>query len=176
MFCNGRHDVQHEAIGFGHVGRHELDPAFHQAGNECDRPGQAVELGDHQAGLVLPAQGECGGELGSVVLPAALHLHELAQEPPSIDVGGDSGPLRFEAEAALPLPVCGNAKVGDDRERLVHGQVLCCVTDVSDRNTRSHTQSSDCQHCDRARLRLSRFCTTSLSVMLTGQPYAAMTA
>ena len=85
----------------------------------------------------------CGGELRPVVaLPAALHLHELPQEPPSLDVGGDSGPLRFEAEAALPLPIRGNAKVGDDRGRLVHGLVFYSETVVSDHNTPGRHKAS----------------------------------
>lgn len=60
---------------------------------------------------MLAAQGKRSGELGPVIPPSALHLYKLAQEPPSLDVGSDSGPLRFEAEAALALPIRGNAKV-----------------------------------------------------------------
>ena len=123
MLGHGRHDVQHEAIGLRHVGRDELHPAFHQPRNEGNRPRQAIQLGDHQAGLVLAAQGERSGELGPVILAPALYLHELTQEPSSLNVGSDSGPLCFKAEAALPLPIGGHAKVGEDRSGLFQGML-----------------------------------------------------
>lgn len=114
-----------ESVCLWHVHGHELDPAFHQVRDEGDRPGQPVQLGDHQNRPFLPADGKCCGQLGPVVVATALHLHELAQEVPAGGIGRHGGPLRIEAEAALPLPFGRNAVIGDEgRNQALQGQVL----------------------------------------------------
>ena len=45
---DGRHDVQRQAVGRGHVTTDELDARLHQARQEMDVAGEPVELGDHQ--------------------------------------------------------------------------------------------------------------------------------
>ncbi len=65
-------------------------------------------------------------ELRLIVLSVAFRLHKFVQELPSFDVKGDDGPLRFETEAALRLPVRRDAKVGDDGGGVMRGR--CSVS------------------------------------------------
>ena len=101
----------------------------------------SLAITKHPAELA-PAQGERGGELGPVIFPAALHLHELGlQLPQAPHIGRHGGFLGIEAKAALPLSFGGNAVVGDEGKLVSHGRVFYSVTDVSDHNT-LHRQAS----------------------------------
>ena len=54
--------------------------AVHQGGDEGEVAGEAVELGDDELGLVLPAGGERLLELGAIRAFAALDLGELGDD------------------------------------------------------------------------------------------------
>lgn len=45
---DGSHDVDGEVVGFGHVDGDEADAGFHEAGDDGDVAGEAVELGDKE--------------------------------------------------------------------------------------------------------------------------------
>ena len=118
--------VSREASGMSTPPR-KSTPLSIRPGDEGDRPGQAIQLGDHQhaAEFALPAEGEGGGELGPVILAAALHLHELGLKLSlAPHIGRHGGFLGIEAEAALPLPFGGDAVVGDKGKLGSHGGVL----------------------------------------------------
>ena len=55
---DGGEDVDGEPVGVRVVGGDELDVAVHQGGDEGEIAGQAVEFGNDQLGLVLPARGQ----------------------------------------------------------------------------------------------------------------------
>ena len=73
-------ELQHRLVGLRHVATAELDAGFHQAGDEMDVAGQAVELGDHEDGLVVLTGSEGLGELGAACLVTGLDLDELGQK------------------------------------------------------------------------------------------------
>ena len=124
MFSHGGEEVQGQTVRLRHVHGHELDAAFHQIRDKGDGAGQAVQLGNHQHSPFLAAQGERCSELGPVVLPAAFHLHELAQKLLAGSVGCYSAALRVQPEAALTLPFRGDAIVGDEGRNRGHASRL----------------------------------------------------
>ena len=56
MFCESRHDVDRQLIGFGQITRHELDLTFHQAADEVNVSGESVQLCNQQHGSRLLAK------------------------------------------------------------------------------------------------------------------------
>src|SRR5829696_3580287 len=71
-------------IGFRQVGCNELHAGLLKAEEEVRVTAQAIELRDHQSGVVEPAQGHCFLQLRPVVLLAALDLDVLGNKlPPS---------------------------------------------------------------------------------------------
>ena len=77
MLRDRRKNVQGQSVRLRHVHCDELHAAFHKVRDEGDGAGEAVQLGDDQHRPLASAQIERNGELGPVVLPSALHLHEL---------------------------------------------------------------------------------------------------
>ena len=91
----------------------------HQAGDEVNVTGQAVELRDDNRGLELPGGGQGGGELRPAIervgALARLDLAEGLGQGVAFGLGkaGERGLLRFEAEAGASLAGGRNAGVGD---------------------------------------------------------------
>lgn len=113
MLGNGGENVDGEAGRFGHIDGDEINIAFHQAGNEMDVAGEAVELSDDEFCFLLAAKGEGGGELGPVVLLAAFYFREfLKDRATSGDELGDGLALCVEAQAAFALLVGGDPIIG----------------------------------------------------------------
>ncbi len=108
-----------EPVHGRHVGRDELDAAFHQPGDEVDVAGQTVELGDDQHGAPRPAVGQRRCELGAVPLAAAFHLDVLADDAAARRGGmaDDGRALRLKAQAGAALLVGTDAQVGDEVRR-----------------------------------------------------------
>jgi hypothetical protein len=59
---------------------HELDPAFHQVGDEVHIAGKAIEFRDNQRRLVALASGEGSLQLGTVRPFSALDLSIFGRE------------------------------------------------------------------------------------------------
>ena len=51
VLSDSRHDVDGESIRIGHIDRDEVDTGFHQARDEIDIAGEAVELGADEAAV-----------------------------------------------------------------------------------------------------------------------------
>lgn len=98
VFGDRGEDVQRQPIRLWEVAGHEIDVAVHQGRNEANAPSQPVELCDNQDGLVLPACGQSGGELWTVVLLAAFDFAMLLEQFASLsgDVGVNRRALRVE--------------------------------------------------------------------------------
>ena len=115
-----RVEVQHERVGIGAEFRDdEGDALRHQAGNEGDVAGEAVELGHHDRALCLARCGQRCGELRAAVervgALAGLDLGELVKDGDALGFGkaGDRGSLGLDAQARSTLPLCRNAVVGN---------------------------------------------------------------
>jgi hypothetical protein len=112
---NGRVDVGGEAGHAGQVGDLELDPAVHEVGDEGNPPGEPVHLGDEELGAGQAAPRDGLGELGPVVVAAALDLLELRDDLPvaAVEEGRHGVALGVQAEAGLALAVGAHPEVGD---------------------------------------------------------------
>jgi hypothetical protein len=75
MLRNGGEDVNREPVRLREVHGYEVHPALHQVGDEGDVAGQPIELGDHQRGVVQPAQRERLRELGPVRSSQPLNIN-----------------------------------------------------------------------------------------------------
>lgn len=111
--------MQHEPVSLGHVSRDEVDPSFHQAGDEGHAAGQPVQLCNDQGGAVLSACGLRKGQLWPVAPPPAFHLREaLDKLVVTIPQEVSNRPLLgLQAKAAAPLAFGGYPEVGDEAFR-----------------------------------------------------------
>jgi hypothetical protein len=114
MLSHGGQNVHRQAVGLGEVNRGELDPAFHQVGDEGDVTGQAIQFGDDQGCAMQTAQAQRLGQLRPVVALAA--LHHLGHELPgaTVEVGPHGLLLGLEPKAGAPLLGGADPVVGDE--------------------------------------------------------------
>ncbi len=61
-FTHGRHNMECQAIGSGHIAGHELDTGIHEVGYETYRSCESVKLGYDQGGFEFTSQGQCFSE------------------------------------------------------------------------------------------------------------------
>ena len=109
-FTDGRHNMECQPIGGGHITGHELDTGIHQVGNETYRSCESVEFGDDQGGLQLASQGQCFSESWPFGTPARFDLDELAWEVlvATLEEGFDGGLLTGNAQAIVIMSDCRN--------------------------------------------------------------------
>jgi len=99
-FGDGGHDVDGEVVGFGHVDGDEADARFHEAGDDSDVAGEAVELGDEEDAADAAGVVEGGFELGAAAFAGAgFDLGEFEDnfEVFAPGVGEDGGLLSLQA-------------------------------------------------------------------------------
>jgi hypothetical protein len=131
---HSRHLLQHEPAGrpldLGQVAEAHLDTCLEQPGQERHRAGQARDIRHHQRGSHHPAPSQGLSQLWPLRQPAALDLHDLADQLPvtAIEEASDGRLLRLQAEAGAALLVGGDAVIGD--EAAVHG---ACFTLLKER-------------------------------------------
>lgn len=68
------------------VDRDELDAGLHQAADEMDVPGEAIEFGDDENGAMQAAEPKRFSDRGAVIALAALHLYDLLHKRPAAPV------------------------------------------------------------------------------------------
>jgi hypothetical protein len=93
--------------------RNGLNSGLHQAADEVDVPGKAIQFGDDEGGAMQPAEPEGLGDRWAVVPLAALHLYDLLHQSPlpTVEVAGDCLPLCLKAKAADSLPLGRNSEI-----------------------------------------------------------------
>ena len=74
MLGNGRQNVNRQPVRHRHIGRDELDAAFHQVRDERDVACKPIELGDHDDGARCLGMRKCSRELRPVIALPALDL------------------------------------------------------------------------------------------------------
>src|SRR5215471_16237132 len=96
------------------------------SGNERQIAGQAVELGDDELALVLPAGRQGLFKLGAGVALAALDLGMLGDQLPgaAVEVVHDGLTLGVEAEAGFPLLVRGHPVISNKPAKMRGHEVL----------------------------------------------------
>ena len=104
------HDVERQLVGFGHIAGDELDPAFHQ-------------LGDNEDGFLPAAQGESFEKLWTVAALAAFDFLKRLDDftASARGVGGHGRGLGFEAQSGAALLVGRNAEVSDETGAIEQG-------------------------------------------------------
>ncbi|GGI93403.1 hypothetical protein GCM10010914_30020 [Deinococcus wulumuqiensis] len=113
---DGGHDVDGEVVGFGHVDGDEADAGFHEAGDDGDVAGEAVELGDEEDPTNSAGVAKGGFELGAPALPrAGFDLGEFEDDLKVLtaSVSQNGSLLSFETQAALTLFGGTDSVVGD---------------------------------------------------------------
>src|SRR5262249_31102281 len=80
VFGDGGQDVDGEFVGVRVVGCDELDAGIHQRGDEGKIAGQAVEFGNDQFGLLLPAGRQRLFKLGAGIALATFDLGMFGDE------------------------------------------------------------------------------------------------
>ena len=103
-----------EPVGVRIVDGNKLLLAVHKPAQECDVPGEPVELGNYQRGTSCSAVLKRLGQPGSVGVFARLDFNVLLQHNSSLtlSVVGNSLALSVQAEAALALSLCAHSNVG----------------------------------------------------------------
>lgn len=117
VFGHGGKDMDRETICLRHIDSPKLHPAFHEVRDEGHGTGKPVEFGNEEGCLLPAAKIERLGKLGAIRLPAALDFGKLARELPA-DPGkipGNRLALRVQSKAGAPLPIRGNAVIGDEK-------------------------------------------------------------
>src|SRR5438105_524939 len=89
------------------VARYEVDVRLHQARDEIDIAGKAIELGDDQCRAPCPTKAQRRGDLRPVIPLAAFDFLELGDDPAAGagDVPGYGFALRLEAKPRCALLV-----------------------------------------------------------------------
>ena len=107
MLCDGGEDMDRQPVRRGHVARHKLATAIHQGGNERDITREPIEFRDDQHSAGCLRMGKRSLQFRPVIRSlAALDFHVFAdQRAMPVDVFKHSRALRFQAKAALPLPL-----------------------------------------------------------------------
>jgi hypothetical protein len=77
-----RQDMDRKAIGLREIDGHELDPCFHECGDEGHVPSKAIELRDDQRRFVQTTGSEGSNELRAIRFFPGLDFREFLQESP----------------------------------------------------------------------------------------------
>jgi hypothetical protein len=114
---DGRHLLQQEFAGRAldrrQVSKADINARLEQPGEEGDRAGKAVDLGDHKGDLPHACRGQCLVQLGAIGAPAALNLCELANDAlvAAVQVIGDSLALSLDPKTIVSERL-GHSKIG----------------------------------------------------------------
>ena len=130
---DGRHDMNGQVVGLGHVDSHEFHAGLHQGSDHCDIAGEPVELGDQQDTSETLGLFESRFELRAPpLLGICFYFGELGAEDQVLAAGVDEDGrlLGFEAQATLALFHGGDSVVDDGGE--AQPLMLQCLKDVQD--------------------------------------------
>ena len=104
LFCDRRHDVQHKAVRLWHICRRDLDPAFQKVRNECNIPGETIQLGNEQHRPCTLCLCQRPRQFWSICPLTAFGLDKLCNDlAPAQNMRRDRRTLRFQPQTALAL-------------------------------------------------------------------------
>lgn len=113
MFRNGHKNVNRQTVYVRHVHGDEINPRFHEAGNEVDVADKPVKLGNDQRCLTLAAERQRLCKFRPVRKFAGFDFNKLTNHFPFFAVQKirNVSMLCIQPASRLPLPVSGNTKI-----------------------------------------------------------------